>query len=121
MRAVGCWVCGERVHGATDAELGGALAAHLRDTHGDAAPDEGAIRRWVEREGHDPTLGLAVMTAGRVLVGAAAVTFVVLALMNPGGLGGTQRTMQLMFYFALAGVAGALVCVLTLLGRLLQR
>lgn len=121
MRSVECWECGRAVSGADRDAVAAALAAHLREAHGQEEPDPVAVARWVDRSGHDPALGLGVLTAGRVLSGAAAVTFAFLAFLNPADIGGTERTMQMMSYLGFAALAGALACVLTLLGTLLRR
>lgn len=121
MRRVECWACGQPVAGSGPTEVEQALMAHLREAHGEEQPDVEAVRRWVERESSRPNAGAGVVTAGRVLAGAAAVTFLLLAVQNPSGIGGAERTIQLMGYLAFAALAGAVVCVLTLLQRLLQR
>lgn len=121
MRQVECWECGTPVAAADAEALARALADHLREAHGRSHPDPAAVARWAERSGGDPAVGLGVLTAGRVLAGAAAVTFVFLAFLNPSGIGGTERTIQVMSYLGFAALAGALVCVLTLLKALLQR
>lgn len=121
MRRVECWACGEPIEGADPVALRSAFAAHLRAAHGDADPDLGAVDAWIGRHSAPEGLPLGVLTLGRVLSGAAAVTFTFLAFLNPTDIGGTERTLQFLSYLGFAAVSAALLCAITLLGRLLQR
>lgn len=121
MRSVECWACGAPVAAPDAASLRTALADHLRDAHGPAEPDPEAVDAWVQRRSAAEGAPLGTLLAGRVLAGAAAVTFTFLAFLNPTDIGGTERTIQFLSYLGFAALSAALLCALTLLGRLLQR
>lgn len=120
-RAVRCWACGEELTAPDAVTLEQALADHVEAEHGARRPETAEVRAWIERKGTASDAPEVVLWLGRVAAATAAATFILLALMNPNDLAGSDRTIEFLTYGAFAAIALTGLCILVAVGRLLRR